>query len=93
MKKSSREDWKKAKVGDLVYGYEKGLHRVVQITEGCGCGYCFHLVRVLDSTFKKTHNRKSCCDGHYIKLTNKQELEELVRDYTQEALDNVKNLI
>ena len=94
MKSSNRkEDWKRAKVGDIVFAYNKGIHRVTAITDGCGCGKCFHTVALLDSTFKKTPARKNCCDGAYIRLTSKEELAKMIQDYTQEALDNVKNLI
>jgi hypothetical protein len=82
----------KVKVGDLVRGYEKGIHRVVNITPGCGCGLCFDLERVLNSNYSKGKG-KSHCDGAWIVPVTKEELIKEVTDYTKEALENVNKYL
>lgn len=86
-------DFQKAKPGDYVKGYQKGIHRVVAIVPGCGCGKCFHLERVLDSNYRKGKG-KSVCDGAYITLVDKQEVIKSLQDFSKEAINNVeKHLI
>jgi len=84
--------WKTVKVGDYVKGYEKGIHRVLNISDGCGCGKCFSLERVLDSKYNKSKGR-SQCDGAYIVPVNKEELVARLQDYTKEAVLNVEKYL
>lgn len=85
-------DFQKAKVGDLCFAYEKGIHRIIAITPGCGCGKCFSMERVLDSNYRKGKG-KSTCDGAYIKLLTKEQVKQQVADFTKEAMDNVEKYL
>lgn len=85
-------DFHKAKVGDLCLAYEKGIHKVIAINNGCGCGKCFTMERVLDSNYRKGKG-KSTCDGAYIRLLTKEQVRQQVTEFTKEALDNVEKYL
>jgi hypothetical protein len=85
-------DFQKAKVGDIVRGYQKGIHKVTAITPGCGSGKCFHLSRVLDSNYNKGKGT-STCDGAYIQLLTKEQVLAEVESFTKEALLNVEKYL
>jgi hypothetical protein len=80
------------KIGDIGYAYEKGLHIIEDITDGCGSGKCIHLRRVLDSRYNKSKG-KSMCDSAYWIPTTKEEVKRLIENYTKEALKNVEELL
>lgn len=86
------DSWKKAKIGDFVTAYEKGIHKVVDITDGCGCGKCFHLERVLNSTFKLGKG-KSVCDGAYVQPFSKEEAINRLQEDTKKAIQNIERYL
>lgn len=81
-----------AEVGDFVTGYEKGYHEVVAITPGCGCGFCYHLRRILSAKFTKGKGI-STCDGAYIVKVDKEILLKQLGDYWKEASENVRKYL
>lgn len=88
----SKHDFNKAKIGDLCLAYEKGIHKITAITDGCGCGKCFSMERILSSDFRKSKG-KSTCDGAFIKLLTKEQVRQQVIEFTKEALDNVEKYL
>lgn len=88
----SKLDFNKAKVGDLCLAYEKGIHKITAIKDGCGSGKCFYMERVLDSNYRKGKG-KSTCDGAYIKLLTKEQVRQQVAEFTKEALENVEKYL
>lgn len=88
---ASRHPYDKTiKIGDYIYAYRKGVHRVIDITSRHGMTPLFTYEKVLThnwqpTTRKEVHN----CDASWCRKITRQsismEIEDLVRQYKEAA--------
>lgn len=76
------------KIGDIVFAYTKGIHKVTNLIDGCSSGTCVKMQRILTSNYAKGSG-KSTCDMSFIRKTSKEELRKLVEEFTKESLTNI----
>jgi hypothetical protein len=81
------------KVGDLITAYQKGFHRVTELTPGGSSGTLVHYKRVLSDKGRKSKGSIQVCDGSYCKKMDMVEVGEYIDTARMEFEIMCENLI
>lgn len=81
---------KSLKVGDLVFAYYKGIHRITGLTERNNYNPLVHIEAVLDSKYNPTKKVKNICDIYYCKKIDKRKLIDSLENTHKSQIENLE---
>lgn len=78
------------KVGDIVFAYQKGIHRIISFEERVKYPPLVHLEAILDSKYNPAKKVKSICDISWCKKIDKRKFIDSLENTHKSQIENLE---